>query len=163
MSDKNQDQSNQETIKTEKEVPPEAVLAGQPLSVYFKAIIRPVFISIALLVLSEFTETLPYLDWIVAFGLFCYVGWRFVSKKTTDTLQAVVAGGLAGSLLGLSVALFRFIVHLNVTSFFQIITEPITYAIIGMLTAGAIYWWSPKQKPNSKSLIKKQLTKKSSG
>lgn len=117
----------------------EAVLSGQPLSAYLRLILKPILVALALLMASEFTDVFPYFSFLILAALFIYLGLA-ATGRGFKTEASLIAGGFTGGVLGLAYAFFRFIVHLKFSMFFQIITEPIMLAVLGMLLAGLVGW-----------------------
>ncbi len=154
MTDQNQS-SHLESSSTPAQETPEAILAGQPTKFYLNLVIKPVALALAALIVAEFSHVAEYFDWIVLLGAALYIGWRVASHKSTEAIQSIIAGAFGGALLGLTLALFRFIVHLKVYHFFEIVTEPITFAVLGMLLAGSVYWMISGRSKISKELPKK--------
>ncbi|MDP3964677.1 MAG: hypothetical protein Q8Q20_03420 [bacterium] len=118
----------------------DAFIAERPVSWYVKSVMRPAIAAIALLVGAEFTEAIPMLDWIVALAVSMYLGWRVANQPKAGIIHSIVAGGFGGAIIGFSVSVFRFILHLEFYRFFEMITAPITLAVVGMLLAGTIAW-----------------------
>ncbi|MFA5107862.1 MAG: hypothetical protein WC497_06115 [Patescibacteria group bacterium] len=117
----------------------EAIVAGKPLSDYLRLIMKPVLVALALLMASEFTDVFPYFNLLIMTGLFVYLGLA-ARSRTFHTEASIIAGGFAGGVLGLVYAFFRFIVHLKFPMFFQMITDPVMLAVLGMILTGLVNW-----------------------
>ena len=71
--------------------------------------------------------------WVWRVAIFGVLGWRIVKSFGASAAVGIVAGTLSGLLIGVGVALFRFVDGLKVWKFFNILTEPTTIAIVGAL------------------------------
>lgn len=156
MKDKNQQEKETKNDNIQISPTNEAIIAGQPLSFYLKAIIRPVLVSLGVLVIAEFTESILYLDWIVIICASSFISLALIRKKEIEAIHSLAAGAFSGVLIGLIISLFRFFIHFKVYLFFQIITLPIMFAVLSMLIAGSIFWLVKEKTKSTFTLSRKQ-------
>lgn len=155
MIEKNQETNTKENYNNLDVIPIEAMISGRPLSFYLKVVLRPVLISLGVIFIAEFAEVYSYVYWIVLFGLFSYVGWVIAKHKSTSMIHSIIAGGISGALVGFLSGVYKFIIHLKFYQFFQIITEPILLALLGVAFAGGVCWLFSKNQGISKLSLKK--------
>lgn len=108
------------------------VLAGKDLSFYFKIIRIPVVLAIVIEILAHFTANTFYLIWLVNFIVFVYISWYLIKKHQAPFFQIVVASTMAGIIIGVCVALFKLIWFRHFYLIFNLITEPMITAIVGI-------------------------------
>ncbi|MFA5029735.1 MAG: hypothetical protein WC518_03235 [Patescibacteria group bacterium] len=73
------------------------------------------------------------LAWIIRLIIFLLIGWRVIKVFGRSLPIAAIAGGCAGLVIGLVVAIFRLFDGFQLWKLFNLITETVLVAVVGAL------------------------------
>ncbi|MDO8668985.1 MAG: hypothetical protein Q7K65_01690 [Candidatus Buchananbacteria bacterium] len=114
-------------------------------AVYLKFIKWPVIVALVLEIAFRFWslklgaglffEQVEIISWIIRLGAFVNIAIRSAKNFGLSIPIAIVSGVLSGFIIGLAIALFRFMDGFKLWKFFNLITETTTVAVVGSLVA----------------------------
>ena len=73
--------------------------------------------------------------WLMRIAIFAFLGWRVIKNFGSSIAISAIAGSLAGFVVGLMIALYRFGDGFQVWKIFNLITETTLVIVVGALIA----------------------------
>lgn len=114
-------------------------------AVYLKFIKWPVIIALVLEIAFRFWslklgsglffEQVEIISWIIRLCAFVNIAIKSAKNFGSSVAIATISGVLSGSIIGLVIALYRFIDGFRLWKFFNLITETTIVAVVGSLVA----------------------------
>lgn len=114
-------------------------------AVYLKFVKWPVIIALTLEIAFRFWslklgsglffEQVEIISWIIRLSALVNIAIRSAKSFGSSVAIATVSGVLSGFMIGLAVAIFRFIDGFKIWKFFNLITETTMVAVVGSLVA----------------------------
>lgn len=118
-----------------------ATLSGRELNFYLGFAFWPTLIAVGLQIIAEFASSPFYLNWLIDVIAIIYLIWKFVKREQGTFKQSLILGGVASVIIGLFLALFKFIYYRLFFYLFNLITEPVITGILGLIIAAATFWF----------------------
>ncbi len=114
-------------------------------AVYLRFIKWPVIIALVLEIAFRFWsvklgsglffEQVEIISWIIRLCAFVNIAIKSAKNFGSSVAIATISGVLSGSIIGLFIALYRFIDGFRLWKFFNLITETTIVAVVGSLVA----------------------------